>query len=160
MKMTERLMEASAEARSQAAAFATRAIDTAATRVDAAKKPVDVLAKAGQDLNTLAHRYTSDLIDLQVSVVKGVLADGAARLRDLARSESVAEAYASQVEALPASRDRLVKNAQGLWGIIEGTGREAGSIVFGTYAELVRPAPAKKTVKRAAKRTIRTKKAA
>ncbi|HKZ74679.1 MAG TPA: hypothetical protein VJ011_11475 [Steroidobacteraceae bacterium] len=164
MVISERIFEATAGVRDRATAYAERAVDAArngaeraAARVEAVETPVQTLADAGRQLNTLAYRYAGRMLDQGVETVHGFIGDGAKRLRLAAHAGNVGNLYREQLEYFPVSRDRIVKDAQATWEIVVDTGRELQSLALTTYARLVRnekPRAARKA-SRARKTTAR-----
>ena len=168
MRISERILEATAGARDQAAVFAARAFEAAragaertADRVESAETPVATLADAGRKLNTLAYEYTGRMIDRSVHNLKDFIDAGAERLRLASKATDVQSLYREQLETLPASRERVIGNARATWDILADTSRELQELALSTYARLVRndkPQVAAKAVK--AKRRRKTAKTA
>ncbi|MGH8284958.1 MAG: phasin family protein [Steroidobacteraceae bacterium] len=145
MTISERILEATAGVRDQATAYAGRAVDAArngaqraAAGFEAVEAPVDTLADAGRQLNALSYQYAGRMLDQGVQTVHGFIEDGAQRLRHAAKAGDVRSLYRAQLEQLPASRDRIVKDALATWEIVAETGRELQSLALTTYARLVR----------------------
>lgn len=170
MRISERILEATAGARDQAAVFAARAFEAAragaertADRVESAETPVATLADAGRKLNTLAYEYTGRMLDQSVHNLNAFIGAGADRLRLAAKAADVQSLYREQLETLPASRERIVENARATWAIVADTGRELQELALTTYARLVRnetpraakAKPARKTAKKAKARARR-----
>lgn len=158
MKLQERLLEMTAGVRDQADAYASRAahtarqsIDRAADRVLAAKTPVEQLAAASLRLNTLSSGCVQQLVSQQASVASDLLADGAQRLRVLAKATSLRDAWTDQVELFDATRARTAAHLQRTLSIVGEAGRNASELAVETYAGLVRtPAKARKPATRKA----------
>jgi hypothetical protein len=145
MRISERILEATAGARDQAAVLAARAFEAARTgaertadRVASAEGRVATLADAGRKLNTLAYEYTGRMIDQSVSNLKDFIDANAERLRLAAKATDVQSLYRDQLETLPFSRDRIIGNARATWDIVADTGRELQELALTTYAQLVR----------------------
>jgi hypothetical protein len=168
MRISERLFEATAGARDQAAVFAARAFEAArvgaertAARVESAETPVTTLADAGRKLNTLAYEYTGRMIDQSVHNLKDFIEANVERLRLAAKATDVQSLYREQLETLPTSRDRMISNVRATWGIVADTGRELQELAVTTYGRLARnekPATVATKAKRARK-TARSAKA-
>lgn len=164
MTIPERILD-------QATAYAGRAVDAArngaqraAAGFEAVETPVDTLADAGRQLNALSYQYAGRMLDQGVQTVHGFIEDGAQRLRRAAKADDVRSLYQAQLEQLPASRDRIVKDALATWEIVAGTGRELQSLALTTYARLVgkkaMTAKTSKTAKTAKARKSRVRRAA
>jgi hypothetical protein len=145
MRISERILEATAGARDQAAVFAARAFEAAragaertADRFENVETPVATLADAGRKLNALAFEYTGQMIDQSVHNLKDFVEAGAERLRLAAKATDVQSLYRDQLETLPASRERIAGNARATWDIMANTGRELQALALTTYAQLVR----------------------
>jgi hypothetical protein len=167
MRISERLIENTADARERASAYAHRALDMArigagraAGRLQAAEKPVETLADAARQLNTLSHRYVALMVDQGATSVRGLLDEGAQRLRIAADAGDLKSAYREQLERTSASRARIVKSARATFGIVAEAGRELQALALTTYAQLVRPqAATKPTRPTRATRTTKKKRA-
>jgi hypothetical protein len=151
--------------RDRAATYAVHAISTlqqaaarAASRIEAVEVPVATLADAGRQLNAVAYECAGRMLDQGTKSLQGLLEDGAERLRLAGEAGNLAGLYRAQLERLPASRERIARNAQATLKIAADTGRELQSIALTTYAHLVRtsrpaakrhaPARARKTARK------------
>lgn len=105
-------------------------------RIERSQRPIDTVARAGHALSGIAHRYTTQLLDSQATLIKGALHDGAQRLQLLAKSRTPREAYARQAEYMPITRDRLARDARATWTVLGAAGREVRGVVVDTAAEL------------------------
>ena len=149
MTIQERLIEMTASVRDQAGAYAARAshaardgVDRAADTVLAAKTPVERLADAGLRLNKLSAQYVEQLVSHQSAAAQDLLADGAQRLRVLAKARSLRDAWSDQVELFDVTRARTTQSLQRTLEIVGDAGRNVSELAVETYAELLR-APAK-----------------
>jgi phasin family protein len=159
MKLTELLFEVTADVRDQANAYAERAVEAAregvtmaATQVEKVESPIDVVAKAGLQLNTMSHEYVERMLEQNVDTLKGALNDGVRRLHLIANAGSFGELYARQVKFNAVSGDRMTRDAKATWEIVTDAGRKVSDLALTTYAQLVRETPVK------ARRTTRAKK--
>ena len=179
MTIQARLIEMTAGVRDQAGAYAARAthaardgVDRAADTVLAAKTPVERLADAGLRLNKLSAQYVEQLVSHQATATQDLLADGAQRLRVLAKARSLRDAWSDQVELFDVTRARTTQSLQRTLEIVSNAGRNVSELAVETYAELLRaPAPkhkaaarkaaapkASKTVRKATKKPTRSAK--
>ena len=149
MTIQERLIEMTAGVRDQAGAIAARAshaarggVDRAADTVLAAKTPVERLAEAGLRLNKLSAQYVDQLVSHQASAAQDLLADGAQRLRVLAKARSLRDAWSDQVELFDVTRARTTQSLQRTLEIVGDAGRNVSELAVETYAGLLR-APTK-----------------
>jgi hypothetical protein len=167
MRISERILEATAGARDQAAVFAARAFEAAragaertADRVESVETRVATLADAGRRLNTLAFECTGQMIDQSVHNLKEFIEAGAERLRLAAKATDVQSLYREQLGTLPASRERIVGNARATWDILANTGREVQGLALTTYAQLVRDEKPQAPKAKRARKTAKTAKTA
>jgi phasin family protein len=161
MTLTERFFEATAEVRDQAGAYAERAVDAArdsvnlaAQKVGMVETPIDTLAKASLQLNSLTHRYFERMIEQNVDTLKGAIDDGARRLRLISKANDVVGLYNSQAKFTQVSVDRLKRDAKATWAIVTDAGRDVSELAVTSYAQLLRQAPAKAT--RTARKVVKT----
>jgi hypothetical protein len=145
MSISQRIFEATAGVRDRAAAYAQeaaiaarQAAERAAARAEAAEGRVAVLVAAGRQLNTLAYDSAGRMLDQGAQTLNGFIGDGATRLRLAAGAVDVGNLYRAQLEHLPVSRRRIVKDARATWSIVADAGRELQSLAVTTYARLVR----------------------
>jgi hypothetical protein len=124
------------------------------------KAPVRVIARSGVKLTTVSQTTVANLIELQSDVVTAALTDAALRLQRASRAENVVELVREQFEMLPATRDRIVEEAQRAVAIFADAGRELKDVAVHAYESVTdsveEKAPvkkAKRTVKRAARKT-------
>ena len=164
MNIQERLFELTANVRDQAGAYAARAThaardgaDRAADTVLAARTPVERLADAGIRLNKLSADCVEQLVTQQASTAQELLADGAQRLRVLAKARSLRDAWSDQVELFDVTRARTTQSLQRTLAIVSDAGRNVSELAVETYADLLRaPAKAKKpAVRKTAARKAR-----
>ncbi len=149
MNLQERLFEMTANVRDQAGAYAARAThaardsaDRAADKVLAARTPVERLADASLRLNKLSAHCVEQLVSQQAATAQELLADGAQRLRVLAKARSLRDAWSDQVELFDTTRARTTQNLQRTLAIVSDAGRNVSELAVETYADLLR-APAK-----------------
>ena len=86
-------------------------------------------------------------------------ADAALRLERAARADSVIDLVREQIEMIPATRTRIVEDAQRTASIFKHAGRDLRGVVTHLYEKVVEPTEAKaapaKTAKRNTKRAVR-----
>jgi phasin family protein len=147
MILSERLLDATTEMRDQATAYVARAADAAratadvaASRMAAARTPLEVLTEASLKLNALSHEHVARMLRLQAAMLKGTVAEGEKRLQRLARAESLRHALAAQTEDLNAIPRRVAQNARESWQIVAEAGRSVSELASATFAGLTQPA--------------------
>lgn len=147
MTIAERILENRPRAAGQllalagrAAAAARRRAARAAAAADAAREPLATLAGALRELNGLSARYAGRMLEQNASTAQAALADGARRLRQLARAPDLVSAWQEQQQSLPALRNRLVTELQATMSIVADGGRELADLARDTYGQLAPPA--------------------
>ena len=120
--------------------------ERAAGQLSGCEGAISTLAGAGLRLTELSHRCADGLLNQTLASARGALADGVSRLRSAAQADSWSALYRGQLEATPASRDRVTSEVAAAWRILAGAGRELGTLARDTTRELVgqmplRPAP-------------------
>lgn len=163
MSISKRIIDITTDVRDQAGAYVAKAADTArvnvdraARRVEAANTPVETLAHAGHRLNTLAHNYAERMVEQQANMVKGVLHDGAERLRMLAKAGDARSALTQQVAYFDVTRARIVRNAKHTYGIVADAGRGASELAAQTYTRLLAgPQRKPRAAVKASRKTVR-----
>jgi phasin family protein len=170
MKISERILESTAQVRDQAAAYVNQTmqgardgVQRAAVRLESAGTPVDVLTNAARRMNDLSHSYFERLLEQNTATMKAALNGSAQRLRQLAAARDVSGAYRDQVDALRGTRERVARDAKATWEIVTDTGREMSELAIETYAQL-RGAPRRKAAgasrRTRARRTVKKAKRA
>jgi phasin family protein len=162
MSLTERLVETTAEVRDQATIYAERAAeaarataDLAASRVAAARAPIDVLTEASLKLNSLSHEHIARLVRRQAAMLKAAVGEGEQRLQRLARAASLPQALAGQAEDLTDIPRRIADNMRQTWAILADAGRDVSQLAGTTLGELAQPVQRVKARKRTAAKGAR-----
>ena len=166
-RLSEKLVAAAGQIRSQARTYGATAVDAArksalraANRVDAVKRPVRVLTDAGLRLSSLSGRYVERILGRQAGLIEAVIDDGAQRLKAAADADNLRSFIDEQREMVGASRQRLGKELRAAWGITKASGRDLRDLATETYAEVVhgrKVAAHKPRAKRSTKATKATK---
>lgn len=131
-----------------------------AGKVSGTKGSVHDLGTRGLKLNEITFRYLDKLIKLQLKFVEGSIEEGAKRLKTAANADTFVSLFKDQVQLLPMTRERIVKNARETMGLVMET-RDDVVAVFKPVArkparKTAAKAPAKKAVaKPAAKKTAK-----
>lgn len=135
-------------------ARARSSVEQAADLVEKMQGPVKALAKAGIRLSELSQEYTEKLVTMQADLIGGTIADGAKRLRKVAKASNVRQLLRTQIELLPATRDRFTDEFRHAAEIVAEGGSDLRGFARETYGALTHPVkPARKT----ARKTTRAK---
>ncbi len=149
------------------------AITGSAETLKSLKSPVRTIARSGVKFTAVSQTTVQNLIELQSDVVTAALNDAALRLERATRAENIIELVREQIELTPATRDRVVEDANRAVTILKTAGREFRNVAKHAYVSIVekvekeaeapKAAVRRKTasVKRAARKTVkRARKAA
>jgi myosin heavy subunit len=149
--------------RKESAETVREAFVGSAENIKALKSPVRVFARSGVKVTTVSQTAVSSLIELQSDMLTSALSDVALRLERAARAENVIDLMRDQFEMLPATRSRVVEDAQRAVEIFKVAGRDLRNVATHTYERVVETAeekiPEVKTAKRKVKTAVRKTKA-
>jgi phasin family protein len=95
-----------------------------AETLKALKSPVRTIARSGVKLSTVSQATVQNLIELQSDVVTAALNDVALRLERATRAENIVEFVREQIELTPATRARVVEDANRAVAIFKTAGKE------------------------------------
>jgi hypothetical protein len=153
-------------ARESTSAFAVRAAGaarsgagSAAKRLEAADVPLEALADAARQLSALSQHYFVRMMDQSVINMRGLITEGAQRLRRAAQAHDVSSLYREQIERWPESRKRLARDARATWTILSGAGGEIAMLARATFERLASGANTRTTKARRTSATTATSKA-
>jgi hypothetical protein len=139
------------------------AVVGSAENVKALKTPVRVFARSGVKLTSVSQTAVSSLIELQSDMLTSALSDVALRLERAARAENIVDLVRDQFELIPATRTRVVEDAQRAAHIFKVAGRDLRNVATHTLERVVETTeekyPEVKTAKRKAKTAVRKTKA-
>jgi hypothetical protein len=145
--------------RKESAETVREAFVGSAENIKALKSPVRVFARSGVKLTTVSQTAVSSLIELQSDMLTSALSDVALRLERAARADNVIDLMRDQFEMLPATRARIVEEAQRAVDIFKVAGRDLKNVATHAYELVTEKAEGKvsevKTAKRKAKRAVR-----
>jgi hypothetical protein len=106
----------------------------------------------------------ASLIELQSDMLTSAISDAALRLERASRADNLVELVRDQVEMIPATRDRIVEDAQRAALIFKHAGRDLRGVATNLYERVVETAeenlPEVTVTKRRAKAGARKTKAA
>jgi phasin family protein len=131
-----------------------------AERIKSLKDPVRALSRSGQKLVAISQGTAQSLIELQAEIVTNALGEAAAQLERAARTENVMDLVRDQGDVLRATRERIVADITQAVSIFKDAGGDVRKVAKQTYAhvagkEVEKPAAAKRTRARKAKRAVR-----
>jgi hypothetical protein len=119
------------------------------------KSPVRVFARSGVKLTTVSQTAVASLIELQSDMLTAALSDAALRLERASRADNVIELVREQIELIPATRARIVEDAQRAALIFKHAGRDLRGVAMHVYERVVETAEEKAPEVKAAKRKVR-----
>jgi phasin family protein len=127
------------------------------------KSPVRAISRAGVKLATVSMTAVQNLIELESDMVTSTMTDAATRLKKAARADGIVELVREQAETLRASSERIVGDATRAVEIVTDAGHDIRRIAtqaIGSVAKVTEAVPAKRTTRRAARKTVKAKPAA
>jgi len=104
------------------------------------KSPVRMIARSGVKLTTVSQATVQNLIELQSDVVTSALNDVALRLERATRAENLIEFVREQIELTPATRARMVEDANRAVTIFKTAGRDIRNVAKHAYVSIVEKA--------------------
>jgi predicted ATP-dependent endonuclease of OLD family len=160
---TSAIVDHMAKLRQESADNVREAFSSSADSLKSLKSPVRTLARSGIKLTNVAQSTTQSLIELQSDVVTATITDAAKRLERAARASNIVDLVQAQVDMLPATRTRIVEDAQRAVDIFKTTGKDLRGVASYTYDRIIKPVEdelptvkvTKKKTKRAAAKTKR-----
>jgi len=140
------------------------AVVGSASGLKALKSPVRTLARSGIKITNVSQTAVASLIELQSDMLTSAISDAALRLERASRADNIVELVREQVEMIPATRDRIVEDAQRAALIFKHAGRDLRGVATNLYERVVETAeeniPEVTVTKRRAKAGTRKTKAA
>jgi phasin family protein len=104
------------------------ALTGSADTIKSLKSPVRALARSGVKLSAVSQEAVQNLIELQSDVVTAALNEVALRLERVTKADNLVELVREQIELVPATRDRMVEDANRAVTILRKAGREFGNV--------------------------------
>jgi gas vesicle protein len=130
-----------------------------AETLKALKSPVRTIARSTIKVTTVSQTAVASLIDLQSDMLTSAISDAALRLERASRADNIVDLVRDQIEMIPATRARIVEDAQRAALIFKHAGRDLRGVASHLYERVVETAeenvPEVKVVKRKAKRAVR-----
>ena len=112
------------------------ALTGSADTIKSLKSPVRAIARSSVKLSAVSQEAVQNLIELQSDVVTSALTEVALRLERVTRADNLVELVREQIELTPATRDRIVEDANRAVTIFKTAGREFRNVAKHTI-ELV-----------------------
>jgi hypothetical protein len=135
------------------------AVVGSAENLKSLKSPVRTIARSTVKVTSVSQTAVASLIELQSDMLTSAISDAALRLERASRAENIVELVREQVEMLPATRARLVEDAQRAVQIVKHAGRDLRGVATHLYERVVETAeekvPEVKIVKRKPRRAVR-----
>jgi len=145
--------------RKESAETVREAVLGSAEGLKSLKSPVRTLARSGVKITTVSQTAVVNLIELHSDVLTSAISDAALRLERASRADNIVELVREQLEMIPATRARIVEDAQRAALIFKHAGRDLRGVATHIYERVVETgeekAPAVRTAKRKAKRAVR-----
>ena len=103
------------------------------------KSPVRQIARSSVKLTAVSQSAVASLIELQSDMVTSALNDAALRLERASRASSLVDLFRDQYQLLPATRERIVEDAQRAVQIFKTAGRDIRGVASNVYERIVEP---------------------
>jgi len=169
-QMQEFVAEQTAALQGQVERFAKDSVETvretvvgSAETLKSLKSPVRTLARSGVKITTVSQNAVVGLIELQSDMLTSAISDAALRLERASRAENIIDLVRDQFEMIPATRARIIEDAQRAALIFKHAGRDLRGVATNLYERVVETTeeqvPEVKTAKRKVKRAVRKTKA-
>lgn len=136
---TSAIVDHMAKLRQESADNVREVFSSSADSLKSLKSPVRTLARSGIKLTNVAQSTTQSLIELQSDVVTATITDAAKRLERAARASNIVDLVQAQVDMLPATRTRIVEEAQRAVDIFKTTGKDLRGVASYTYDRIIKP---------------------
>ena len=145
-QMQEFVVEQASALSGQIQKFGKESVETvrevvvgSADTLKALKSPVRVFARSGIKLPTVSQTAVATLIELQPDMLTSALPDAALRLERASRASSIIDLVREQYELIPATRERIVEDAQRAVQIFKHAGRDFRGVATNLYDKVVEP---------------------
>ncbi len=135
------------------------AVVGSAVNLKSLKSPVRTIARSGVKVTSVSQTAVASLIELQSDMLTSAISDAALRLERASRADNIIELVREQFEMMPATRARIVEDAQRAVLIFKHAGRDLRGVATHLYERVVETAeenvPEVKITKRKTKRAVR-----
>jgi len=147
------------------------AVAGSAENLKSLKSPVRTIARSSVKVTSVSQTAVASLIELQSDMLTSAISDAALRLERASRADNIVELVREQFEMVPATRARIVEDAQRAALIFKHAGRDLRGVATNLYERVVETAEEKvpevkvkitkrKTKRAARKAPVRARKAA
>ena len=126
------------------------AVTGSAGNIKSLKSPIRVIARSGVKLTSVSQSAVQNLIELQSEMLTSALTDVALRLERATRATSIVDLVRDQIELTPATRARIVDDANRAVSIFKDAGRGIRGVATHAYESIVEK-NAKEPIEKAAK---------
>ena len=99
-----------------------------------------MIARSGVKLTAVSQTAVASLIELQSDMLTSALSDAALRLERASRADNVVDLVRDQIEMIPATRARIVEDAQRAVTIFKAAGRDLRGVATNVYEKRRRDA--------------------
>ena len=113
------------------------AVTESAENLKSLKSPVRVIARSGVKLTAVSQSAVQNLIELQSEVITATLTDVALRHERATRAASIVDLVRDQIELTPATRARIVEDANRAVTIFKDAGRGFRGVATHAYESIV-----------------------
>lgn len=136
--------------------------EASADMVASSTKSVALVSDKGLKLNKISHNMLARLLTEQTHMVEGGLKAVSKRLDVAANADSFQMLVSGQIEMLPKTRDRLIKDGQKIVAVFSDTGTELRDWFVGSVSDFRQRGEkvARKTRKKVTKTATKTRKKA
>ena len=107
------------------------------------KAPVRTIARSTIKVTNVSQTAVANLIDLQSDMLTSAISDAALRLERASRADNILELVREQIEMIPATRARIVEDAQRAALIFKHAGRVLRGVATSLYERVVETAEEK-----------------
>lgn len=157
------LVDQVAQIRRDSVETVREAVAGSADSIKTLKSPVRTLARTGIKLTNVSQSTLQNLIELQSDMVTSAITDAANRLERASRASNVVDLVQAQIKMLPATRDRIVDDANRAVDIFKTTGRDLRDVAGYTFDRIIKPLedeiPTLSTMKKSVRKTTAKTKA-
>jgi predicted ATP-dependent endonuclease of OLD family len=133
------LVDQVAQIRRDSVETVREAVAGSADSIKTLKSPVRTLARTGIKLTNVSQSTLQNLIELQSDMVTSAITDAANRLERASRASNVVDLVQAQIKMLPATRDRIVDDANRAVDIFKTTGRDLRDVAGYTFDRIIKP---------------------
>lgn len=146
-EMQEFVAEQTAVLQGQVEKMAKESVETvretvvgSAETLKSLKSPVRTIARSTIKVTTVSQTAVASLIDLQSDMLTSAISDAALRLERASRADNIVDLVRDQIEMIPATRARIVEDAQRAAQIFKHAGRDLRGVATHLYERVIETA--------------------